>query len=72
MSQRILLVFQLLVGVGLVALALVWPQGQGAVSPAPFNRPLAAVERTVTIGGAPVARLRGGQTAPDAPAQPQE
>lgn len=31
-----------LIAAGLVALALVWPQGQGAPSPPPFGHPLAA------------------------------
>ncbi len=69
MSQRILLALQLMAGIGLVALALVWPQGQGAVSPAPFGHPLAAVERPVTLNGAPVTTLRGLQAAPDEPHQ---
>ncbi len=32
------------VAAGLIALAMVWPQGQGARSPAPFGHPLAAYE----------------------------
>jgi hypothetical protein len=36
------------VAAGLIALALVWPQGQGARSPAPFGHPLAPIERTNT------------------------
>jgi hypothetical protein len=31
------------IAAGLIALALVWPQGQGAPSPAPFGHPLAAL-----------------------------
>ena len=31
-----------LIAAGLVALALVWPQGEGAPSPKPFGHPLAA------------------------------
>jgi hypothetical protein len=30
-----------LIAAGMVALALVWPQGSGAPSPAPFGHPLA-------------------------------
>ena len=47
-----------LVAAGLIALALVWPQGQGAVSPAPFGHPLAPVESPVAKALAPLA-LRG-------------
>ena len=63
MFHRLALASVAIVAVALIALSLVWPQGQGAVSPAPFNRPLAAVERTVTVGGRPVS-LRGHE-APD-------
>jgi hypothetical protein len=38
-----------LVALGLVALAMVWPQGQGARSPAPFGHPLAAIEQPVAV-----------------------
>lgn len=44
--------------VGLVALALVWPQGQAARSPGPFGHPLAPVESPVAKAVAPLA-LRG-------------
>jgi hypothetical protein len=47
-----------LLAVGLVALALVWPQGQGARSPAPFGRPLAPITSPVAKAVAPLA-LRG-------------
>ena len=32
-----------LLAAGLVALALVWPQGEGALSPGPFGHPLATI-----------------------------
>ena len=35
-----------LVTAGLVALALVWPQGEGTPSPKPFGHPLAAIGQT--------------------------
>jgi hypothetical protein len=41
MSDGIALPALALTAIGLVALALVWPQGQGARSPAPFGHPLA-------------------------------
>ena len=48
-----------LFAVGLVALALVWPQGQGARSPAPFGRPLGPIEASpIAKAVAPLA-LRG-------------
>ena len=47
-----------LVAAGLVALALVWPQGEGAMSPPPFGHPLAPIENPVAKALAPLA-LRG-------------
>lgn len=36
-----------LAAAGLIALALVWPQGEGARSPAPFGHPMAAAGQPV-------------------------
>jgi len=47
-----------ILAVGLVALALVWPQGEGARSPAPFGHPLAPVQSPIAKAVAPLA-LRG-------------
>jgi hypothetical protein len=47
-----------LVAAGLVALAMVWPQGEGAQSPPPFGHPLAPIESPVAKALAPLA-LRG-------------
>jgi len=47
-----------LVAAGLIALALVWPQGDGAPSPPPFGHPLAPVESPIAKALAPLA-LRG-------------
>ena len=44
MPDRIVLPFLALIAAGLIALAMVWPQGQGARSPAPFGHPLAPVQ----------------------------
>jgi hypothetical protein len=55
-----------IVAAGLVALALVWPQGQGARSPAPFGRPLAAIEQPLPPIKAKPETLRG----PHKPAAP--
>ena len=41
MSDRVFFSIMAALAVGLVALALVWPQGFGARSPAPFGEPLA-------------------------------
>jgi hypothetical protein len=46
------------VAAGLVALALVWPQGEGAQSPPPFGHPMAPVESPLAKALAPLA-LRG-------------
>jgi len=50
-----------LAAAGLVALAMVWPQGQGAQSPAPFGRPLAAYAPPLAAPALakPAAVLRG-------------
>ena len=47
-----------LAAAGLVALALVWPQGEGAPSPPPFGHPLAPIESPIAKALAPLA-LRG-------------
>jgi hypothetical protein len=39
MPDRIFYPLAILVAAALIALALDWPQGQGAPSPAPFNNP---------------------------------
>jgi hypothetical protein len=41
MSDRVFFSLCALAAIGLIALALVWPQGLGAPSPGPFSRPLA-------------------------------
>jgi len=43
MPDRIALPLIALTAAGLIALAMVWPQGQGAVSPPPFGHPVAPV-----------------------------
>ncbi|MBV9996314.1 MAG: hypothetical protein JO127_14005 [Caulobacteraceae bacterium] len=43
MPDRIAYPALLLVSLAMVALALVWPQGLGAPSPAPFGHPLAPI-----------------------------
>jgi len=59
-----------LLAIGLVALALVWPQGQGAQSPAPFGHPIAALPAPIASALKTQAALRGPQTLPK-PAQPR-
>ena len=58
MSDSIALPALAIVAAGLVALALVWPQGEGARSPAPFGHPLAPIESPIAKAVAPLA-LRG-------------
>jgi hypothetical protein len=41
MRDRFLLPLMVLTGAGMIALSLVWPQGQGTPSPAPFGHPMA-------------------------------
>ena len=41
MSDRVFFSIMIALAVALIGLALVWPQGQGARSPAPFGKPLA-------------------------------
>jgi hypothetical protein len=57
MPDRFALPLLALVSIGLIGLALVWPQGQGAASPAPFGHPLAPLA-TSPPPAAPVT-LRG-------------
>ena len=66
-----------LLAAGLIALAMVWPQGQGARSPAPFGHPVGAlpapvIEALKSRGAAalkhPLAALRGPE--PPAPTLP--
>jgi hypothetical protein len=52
--------FLALVAAGMIALALVWPQGRGAVSPAPFGHPLAPLPAAAPPLTAPPAALIGG------------
>jgi hypothetical protein len=47
------------IAAGLIALALVWPQGQGARSPAPFGHPPAGLESAAPPPSSPTPPLRG-------------
>jgi hypothetical protein len=40
-----------LLAAGLIAVALVWPEGQGAPSPAPFGHPPPAAAKTTPHAG---------------------
>lgn len=40
MRDRIFYPLMALIALGMIALALVWPQGMGARSPAPFGHPV--------------------------------
>ena len=61
-----------LIAAGLIALALVWPQGNGARSPAPFGHHLAPLPAPVSklLKRAPL-MLRGPETASKSPPRPQ-
>jgi hypothetical protein len=63
-----------LLAAGVVALALVWPQGEGAASPPPFGHPVAPLSQPIAAAAAvaaavqtPIA-LRGPKPAPGADA----
>lgn len=53
MSDRLFFIGAALASAGLIALALVWPQGLGAPSPGRFARPLAPVNAAPTAAPAP-------------------
>ena len=61
MSDRLFFPLLALIALALIALSLVWPQGLGAPSPAPFGHPLAPVRQD------PPAQpgARSAQPAPD-------
>ena len=63
MPDRIALPLLALTAAGLIALAMVWPQGQGAVSPPPFGHPLAPVDQ-------PLPAALSAAAKPKPPAQP--
>jgi len=44
MRDRLVLPILVLVGLAMIALSLVWPQGLGRRSPAPFGHAMAAAE----------------------------
>jgi len=54
-----------LAAAGLVALALIWPQGQGAHSPPPFGHPPAPIAAPAPTAAAPPAavKLRAAEAA---------
>ncbi len=61
MFHRVAIGVLVAIGLAMTALSLVWPQGQGARSPPPFGHDLSAPERMITIGGRPIAPLRGAR-----------
>jgi hypothetical protein len=46
MRDRFILPLLALAALGMIALALVWPQGLGRPSPAPFGKPVAPLGKT--------------------------
>jgi len=63
MRDRFALPLLVLIAAAMIALALVWPQGQGARSPAPFARPLAPTEKATASDGHAVRPPRKAQEA---------
>jgi hypothetical protein len=53
-----------LIAAGVVALALVWPQGQGAQSPAPFGHPVARLPAPIAQALKNPLSLRGPEPPP--------
>lgn len=51
MSDGVALSLLSLLAIGIVALAMVWPQGQGAPSPPPFGHRAAALAGPVVLRG---------------------
>ena len=57
MLDRLYMPFLALVAAAVIALAMVWPQGQGALSPPPFGHPVTAPPPpSATPGAAPALR----------------
>jgi hypothetical protein len=65
MRDRFVLLLLALTAAAMVALAFVWPQGQGARSPAPFGHPMAPVQQKLKVGGRVVGLIRGPQDTPE-------
>jgi hypothetical protein len=59
-----------LIAAGVVALALVWPQGQGSQSPAPFGHPIAAEPAPIVQAIKSSLSLRGPASPPKPAARP--
>ncbi len=51
MRDRFALPLIALIAAAMVAAALVWPQGQGTRSAAPFGHAMAGQEKTITVKG---------------------
>ena len=56
-----------LIAASLIALALVWPQGEGAPSPTPFGRPLAPIAQPAPATATAPVKLRTAQPPAGAP-----
>jgi len=70
MRDRFALPLLALAALAIIALAMVWPQGQGAPSPPPFNHPLGPVEKSLSSGGRMITAMRGPQAATVRPNPP--
>ena len=61
MRDRYILPLLALVAIAMVALAFVWPQGQGRRSPDPFGHPMATPRDKAAAGGRTIGAMRGPQ-----------
>jgi hypothetical protein len=59
MRDRVFLPLVALAALALIALSLVWPQGQGAPSPPPFGHPLAPIKEKPTMKANPAIAAPG-------------
>ena len=53
MRDRFVLALMALAALAMIALAMVWPQGQGRRPPAPFGHPMAAPEKKTLVAAPP-------------------
>lgn len=59
MRDRFALPLLALAALAMIVLAMVWPQGQGAPSPPPFNHPLGPLDENFSLGGRTITAMRG-------------
>ncbi len=64
MSDQVFFPLLAVLVAGLIALALVWPQGRGAPSPPPFRHRMAPLERAVKLDRRTIAVVPEGAPPP--------